>query len=102
MFQEPNERLDSAVMAMRDSELREGSATRAEQEIMSKAQFRRSVPYKGLMLVCALGAAAVAGVLVLAPSKSYAAELRRIAQNGDTGMRHVRTWSVQSDGSKKM
>ncbi len=97
MFQESNERLSKAVAAMRESELRDGTYTMAEQAIMGNARFPRSIPYKGVMLVAVLGAAVVGGVLLLTPTKSYAAELRRIAQNGDTGMRHVR----QLDRSKR-
>src|SRR5579862_9627351 len=98
---ESNELLREAAAALRETPLRCDVLTMGEDAVLRRYAPRRGSRYRGLFLVAGLGAAAAATIMFM-PAKSYAAELRRIAQNGDAGMRHVRTLEMQPDGSAKV
>ena len=105
MFQEPDEsnnRLREATVAMRNSQLQAGAFDRGEDAILRRFAPRRAFRYRAIFAAAGACAVAIGAVLVLTPTKSYAAELRKIAQNGGAGMRHVRTMQVQPDGSLQL
>jgi len=105
VFQEPTESDDllrEATRALRKTPLRDDFLSISENAVLRDFAPRRASRYRGVLLLAGLGAAAVAATVLFMPSKSYAAELRRIAQNGGEGMRHVRTLQVQPDGSLQL
>ena len=105
MFQEPDESNDllrEATMALRGSRLPQEVSARGEEAILQHFKGSSSKRFHGLLLAAGLSAAAIGAAVFLMPSKSYAAELNKIVQNGETGMRHVSQFQVQPDGSCKL
>lgn len=102
MSHEPDnstDRLTQAVKEFRQPEIDPPRLLSAETRIMSRMRQPRS-HMRAVVFASSAIAAATCGVILLAPSKSLAAELGKIAHNGDVGLRHVTQWAVKPDGSR--
>lgn len=99
---ESADRLAAAVEAYRSTELRYGVLLRAESRILDRAPVAKRIPVRALLWLAGAAVASSALLIAFAPAKSYAAEIRRIALNGDSSFRHILYYDVQPDGSLKL
>ncbi|MBS1728109.1 MAG: hypothetical protein JST51_15430 [Armatimonadetes bacterium] len=104
MLQNPNERLNQAVMEAQKASISREALDHGEDAILSRVALNRS--RSRWRLAWGVGASVTAvvalGLLLGAPSKASASDLMRIAENGDRVLRHVRNYTVQPDGTLKM
>ena len=103
MNHESRDRLTAAAKALRETPAHPDAVLRGERAVLAKIGRHRGSNRPVLLWAAGFAAtAAVVGLFALAPARASAAELLRIAQRGDTALRHVRTFRVESDGTKKL
>ena len=96
------DRLATAVEGLRSSAIQPDVLFRAETKILSRLPVRRQSWQQALLWSAGVAVAAAVVAVTLAPTKSFAAELRRIALNADSSVGHVRNYEVEADGSLKL
>jgi hypothetical protein len=100
--QEADARLDTAIAELRDSRIDEYKLGNAQAQVLRR--FRRQRVWRSTTSVFAAAsvlAAIFTGVAIMMPSKSLAAEVERIALNGDQGMRHIVQYHMLPNGTLK-
>ncbi len=95
------DRVTHATQELRSAMIVPTALVRAEARILARMKPRRA-PGRALLWAAGFTAAGAIAFFVLAPTRSYAAELRRIALNGDSCVRQIRTYAVQPDGSLRL
>jgi hypothetical protein len=101
---EPSKTLSQAAEAMRSSAIQPDALLNAETVILKGYNVRPRHFGKAVWWGAGLTAAALAGIAILTvlPSRGLAADMIRIAENGDNSFRHQQTFDVQPDGSLKL
>lgn len=92
-------RLERAIREARAMTLNQGRSQLAKQIILARLRSRKTSLFIPLAWSAGLVAASLAGLFLLMPSHSLAAELKHIAGNGDKGLRHITLCWKKPDGS---
>ena len=103
MFHESNEQLNRATADARKYSITQDALDRGEDAIFAQVKSQRRAGKPLALVSLGVGTIAFCAIIFVAgaPAKASAAELMKIASNGDMVLRHMRTFEVQPDGSLK-